>query len=232
MKTCIFTYDFPHEKTYQGMCRMICEGKAPSYIFAAPRVELKHYHSKIRITPQGLKTPSTKLFAKNFDIPYIVMPHNSKECIEIVRREKITLGVVLGARIMSKELIDSFEIGILNLHPGLLPLNRGLDAIKWAIIKDWKQGVTAHLIDNRVDRGSLICKDEISIYTNDSLLDIHIRIMSLEYDMMISALDMLADGERGYPVIECGEYHNTMPWDIEKDLMVAFMNYKLKRAIK
>jgi|TARA_Y100000034_G_scaffold32726_1_gene40143 phosphoribosylglycinamide formyltransferase-1 len=211
---------------------MVCEGKIPSHIFAAPRVELTHYQSKIRIAPQGLKTPSTKLLAKNFDIPYIVVPHNSKECIEIVRREKITLGLVLGARIMSKELIDSFEIGILNLHPGLLPLNRGLDAIKWAVIKDWDQGVTAHLIDGQVDRGLLICKNRLLIYSDDNLLDIYIRIMRLEYDTLISALDMIAGGVVGYPVKEYGPYHNSMPPEIEKDLMVTFMNYKLNRAIQ
>jgi len=53
---------------------------------------------------------------------------------------------------MFEDIINAFKIGVLNMHPGILPDNRGLDTIKWAIMKDMKQGVSCHLISKEIDR--------------------------------------------------------------------------------
>ena len=50
-----------------------------------------------------------------------------------------------------KNVIDSFSNGIINFHPGVLPENRGLDNLKWAIYNNLPQGVTTHLIDENID---------------------------------------------------------------------------------
>ena len=54
-------------------------------------------------------------------------------------KEKFDLGIIAGSRIIKKKVINEFKIGILNMHPGLLPLNRGLDTHKWAVFKNWPQ---------------------------------------------------------------------------------------------
>ena len=45
-------------------------------------------------------------------------------------KRKYDLGIILGSRII-KNIINKFKIGILNMHPGILPYNRGLDTHKW-----------------------------------------------------------------------------------------------------
>ena len=55
------------------------------------------------------------------------------------------------------------------MHPGILPQNRGLDSVKWAIAKGIPQGVTCHIIDKNIDRGLKIIQEEIIIYNDDSL---------------------------------------------------------------
>src|SRR3990167_1962069 len=41
---------------------------------------------------------------------------------------------------------------ILNVHPGLLPHNRGVDSFKRSLVNEWPFGVTLHVIDEQIDR--------------------------------------------------------------------------------
>ena len=43
-----------------------------------------------------------------------------------------------------------FDTGIINIHPGLLPENRGLDNIKWALYHNMPQGLTVNFIRKRL----------------------------------------------------------------------------------
>ena len=62
------------------------------------------------------------------------------------------------------------------MHPGILPKNRGLDPHKWAILKNWPQGVTCHLINEKIDLGKLINKKIIKVFNDDTLVDINYRL--------------------------------------------------------
>ena len=52
--------------------------------------------------------------------------HNSKEALDFYNSVKPDYGIILGARILSRDVIDFFKFGIFNFHRGLLPQNRGL----------------------------------------------------------------------------------------------------------
>ena len=116
------------------------------------------------------------------------------------------------------------------MHPGLLPENRGLDNLKWAIIKGQKQGVTTHLIDSNIDRGFMIDKQEIKVYKDDTLVDIHLRLQSKEQKMMIEAVKMLKSNPKiKLPILSNGKHYNrSVPPEIEKDLKKYFLKYKDK----
>ena len=77
------------------------------------------------------------------------------------------------------------------MHPGILPKNRGLDTHKWAIINNVKQGVTCHLINEKVDLGKMICKKNINIFQQDTLVDINYRLQNLELKLMIDSIKIL-----------------------------------------
>ena len=47
------------------------------------------------------------------------------------------------------------------MHPGLLPLNRGLDTHKWAILKKLASRDYCHLIDSKIDLGKFICSKKL-----------------------------------------------------------------------
>ena len=75
---------------------------------------------------------------------------------------------------------------ILNAHPGVLPINRGLDSFKWGIIKKYPIGVTLHKIDAQIDRGLIICTKYLKIKKNDDLKAIVKRSFNAECNLLIN----------------------------------------------
>lgn len=224
----VFAYNWPHGKTQAGIFNLCMSGFKPDVVFCADPVELKFYKSKIRIGPKDLHNYDTKDLCKYFGIKNIVIKHNSLECEKIIKDMNLDVGIILGARILKENIVNAFNVGIINMHPGVLPENRGLDNLKWAIIKGLKQGVTSHFIDSNIDRGRLIECQEIKVYKDDTLLDIHLRLQSKEQTMMIDALRKIQEEDfvKGLSFLPSGKnYHRSVPPEIEKDLMIHFKKY-------
>jgi len=228
LKIGVFAYNWPHYKSQSGIFNLCFSGFKPEIAFCADPVELKFYRSKKRIGPKDLYVHNTRDLCDYFKIKNIVIKHNSTDCENIIRDMNLDVGVILGARILKEHIINAFNIGIINMHPGILPENRGLDNLKWAIIKGLKQGVTTHLVDANIDRGRMIDRQEISVYKDDTLVDIHMRLQSKEQEMLIDALKHLdvSRSVEDLPLLSHGKnYHRSVPPEIEKDLMKHFSLY-------
>ncbi len=225
MRIGVFAYNFEHKKTQEGLMWLFMNGYKVDCIFAADPVELKFYQSKIRLSPKKLSYMHPKEIANTMDVPYHVVVHNSKDCEELIRKYNLDVGIVLGARILKENVINAFNVGVLNMHPGLLPENRGLDTIKWAILNDLKQGVSCHLISKEIDKGSLIIKKEIEVFEDDTLLDIFLRIQNMEQVLMIESLRIL-ESKKNFEKVEEGTYNKSVPSELEAKLFEKFETYK------
>ena len=145
MKIGVFAYNFAHRKTQEGLLRLFLEGYPVRCVMAANAVKLGIYQSQIRTSPKDLSYVHPQRIADRLGIDYHVVKHNSVACQDLIRGYDLDLGIILGARILKPNIINGFNTGIMNLHPGLLPQNRGLDSMKWAILRNLPQGATAHL---------------------------------------------------------------------------------------
>jgi len=184
LKYVLFAYNFNHRKTRDFIIMMEKLGCNLDYILAAPKVKLNLPESKIRTSVKSKEYFHPKEIAEMFDIPYFVVHHNSEECRKILKKRGADIGIISGARIISKDTIDAFSYGIINFHPGIIPINRGLDNLKWAIELNIPQGITAHFIDKRVDAGRIILKKEIPIYQDDTLFDVQQRLYDTQLELM------------------------------------------------
>ncbi len=72
---------------------------------------------------------------------------------------------------------------IINAHPGLLPENRGVDAFKWAIVHRWPVGISLHVIDRHIDRGTLLHRMRIPVLPTDTFRDVTDRAYEMECDL-------------------------------------------------
>lgn len=226
MRVGVFAYNFEHKKTQEGLLNLFLQGFEVACVLAADAIPLTFYQSKIRVAPKGLAYTHPRDIAERLGIPYHVTGHNSSEALDLVRTYELDVGVILGARILKPPIIDAFTIGVLNMHPGLLPQNRGLDNLKWAILKGIKQGVSCHLIDREIDRGKLILRRILPVYEDDTLIDIFLRIQNVEQLMMVESLHLLASGKRDFPAVEAGNYFKAVPPGEEKNLLSVFEQYK------
>lgn len=225
----IFAYNFKHWKTQVGIQNLILSGLKPKVVLAADPVKLNIHRSNVRTNPRGLFLFHPKEVATAHNIDYHVVKHNSMETSKLVIDYQLDLGVILGARILKPIAFKNFTKGVLNMHPGLLPDNRGLDTIKWAILRGSPQGVTTHIIDANIDRGLLVDKQKIEIYKDDSLVDIQIRIHNLEQKMMLESIEEISkNGISKFCKLGEGRYNPPLTSQIEAALSHEFQDYKRK----
>lgn len=227
----VFAYSFPHKKTYEGLMALLAHGIKPDLVVAAGFKVLPIKASPTRVGPQGLAFPTAEVVCRQFGVEYIESDHDAAELVARLELEQPSTGVILGARILKTPVIAPFRKGILNLHPGVLPHNRGLDNLKWAIINTLPQGVTSHLIDSAIDRGRLIKRRIIDVFADDTLLDINLRIQNTEIQLLTESVRAIEEGDpTRFPELGEGEYNTSMPPDVDARMLTIFPAYRSNYA--
>ena len=226
MKICVFAYNFKHKKTQETLIHLYLNNIKVHSIFAANKVKVKFKNSKIASTINHLDFVHPKKIAKKINSKYKIIQHDSKKLERILFKEKFDLGIIAGSRIIKKKIISKFRIGILNMHPGILPKNRGLDPHKWAILNNWPQGVTCHLINEKIDLGKLINKKIIKVFNDDTLVDINYRLDNTSLKEMIKAIKKLKKNSKLNFLKNQNNLHSTINSILEKKMLKNFKKYK------
>jgi methionyl-tRNA formyltransferase len=101
-----------------------------------------------------------------------ILPGNrlgDPEVLERVRRMNPDMIVsVLFGYMLKPELIRIPDRGCINLHPSLLPWNRGQYPNVWSIVEGTPSGVTLHYIDEGIDTGDIISEQEVEVEPVDT----------------------------------------------------------------
>lgn len=227
----LFAYDFPHRKTQDFIYHCVIKGYDISTIIAAPSVKLKIPKSTIRSKVRHEQIYHPKEIAEAFNIPYEVLPHNSDETEKLLQNLKPRIGLIAGARILNEKIIKKFKIGIINFHPGLIPEARGLDAMFWSILCDIDLGVTSHLIDEKIDAGSILEVKKIHLNNDDTLFDLSERLYEVQIGMIDSALHKAMNNEAIHLDYRNTTYNKKMSAEFEikvKQHLNAYLRLKTK----
>ncbi len=70
--------------------------------------------------------------------------------------------------ILKPEVIEIPSAGCINMHPGYLPYNRGMNPNVWPIVEGTPAGVTIHYVDPGVDTGDVIAQREVPVEVTDT----------------------------------------------------------------
>lgn len=73
--------------------------------------------------------------------------------------------------------------GCINLHPALLPYNRGAHPNVWSIIDGTPAGVTLHYIDAGVDTGDIIAQREVAVEPWDTGATLYRRLENASVEL-------------------------------------------------
>ena len=101
-------------------------------------------------------SPSLQLFVYSENL------WEQSEFNEILNDADLGVSVLFGHVIPTK-VLEFFGSNIMNLHPSLLPLGRGADPIAWGIIENYRQGVSIHVLEEKLDSGPIISQSEITV---------------------------------------------------------------------
>ena len=112
-------------------------------------------------------------------------------------REKKVEAIALAGymRLVGPSLIEAYPDRIVNIHPSLLPAFPGLHAQKQAIDYGVRvTGVTVHFVDLQMDHGPVILQKCLSVSPEDTEESLVERLLPLEHETYIEALDGLSRG--------------------------------------
>lgn len=217
----IITYDAPHLKTEQVVTRLALR-QVDMVFFALPFVPRPARTAQLAHRPAQDQAVHTRDLARAWGIPwYDIRP-------DAALPVAVPLSLVCGAGLLGERLVRSGRI--LNSHPGLIPVVRGLDAFKWAILKGLPIGNTLHTLDPGVDMGVVHCRRQTPVYTGDTFDTLARRHYELEIDLLCefeTHLDTVSD----VPA-PTEEPFRRMPAALEPQLLDALPGYIDRAARK
>jgi len=98
-------------------------------------------------------------------------------------------------QIIPKEILDTPELGCINVHASLLPKLRGGAPIHHAIIDGYKKtGVTIMFMDEKMDTGDIISQAEYDIKDTDNVGTLHDILSQMGAELLIDTLPQILIG--------------------------------------
>ena len=128
----------------------------------------------------------------------ILQPTNLKDETFIHQLEDLRadLFVVVAFRMLPEVVWAMPPKGTINLHASLLPNYRGAAPINWAVINgDKETGVTSFFIEKEIDTGKVIERAKLPIGENETVGELHDRLMNLGATVIESTIQKIINGE-------------------------------------
>jgi methionyl-tRNA formyltransferase len=146
---------------------------------------------------QKLSISAVKQFALEKGLP-VIQPDKLKnpEFLEQLKSLKADLQIVVAFRMLPEVVWNMPPLGTFNLHASLLPQYRGAAPLNWAIINGEKEtGVTTFLLSHEIDTGRILFTEKNPINNNDTVGDLHDRLMIIGASLVLKTVNALALGD-------------------------------------
>ena len=151
-----------------------------------------------RKTRRG-KIVSTSIykFCEKNNLRCITPDQFSDTIVDDISGIKADLGIVYAyGKIIPQSIIDSTELGIMNLHCSLLPAYRGAAPIQYALINnETKTGVTYFEINEKLDEGKAILSRSYNIKESDNCASIQDNLTNIAVECCSEAIDKMCAKE-------------------------------------
>lgn len=133
---------------------------------------------------------------------------------------------MMGGGILKDYIINTAKIGVLNAHPGILPLIRGVDAIKHSVLNEVPIGITGHFIDAGIDTGAIIDRYWLPIGKDDTFDEVVSRSDDLSVAVMVKLAFDIMNGKKLTTLQQNKRYKLYKRLGIEKSKNVTDKFYK------
>lgn len=146
------------------------------------------------------KTKSGRIYLDDFcrenNVDLVKIRHiNDEEAIEAIKAKEIDWLFIIGwSQIAGEEVLNAPKLGVLGIHPTLLPEGRGRAPIPWAILKGLEMtGVTLFRLDGGVDTGDIVAQEILPIASDETATSLYSRVQKAHRTLLRSIWKDLVD---------------------------------------
>ena len=139
---------------------------------------------------QKITQSEVKIYAEKNNIK-ILQPDNlkDKEFINKIIEINPDIIIVVAFRKIPAEIFSIPKYGTINLHASLLPNYRGAAPINWCLINnEVKTGVTTFFINEKIDQGDILLKEEVNISDMDNFGSLYNKLSSIGSRLLITTI--------------------------------------------
>lgn len=108
----------------------------------------------------------------SLDVPMATWPHlpategDGPDCV---------LSVLFGYR-LGPDILSTARWRAINLHPALLPHNRGAAPNVWPLVDGSPAGTTLHVMEASIDTGPVLCQQEVPVEPDDTAATLYYKL--------------------------------------------------------
>jgi len=146
--------------------------------------------------------------ARTADIPVSVISHTAfpdrqahdAAVTEVLKQDRAELVILAGyMRILSEEFTNQYCGRMINLHPSLLPLFKGLDTYNRALQSGVEEtGASIHFVTAGLDSGPVISQVKIPILADDNAASLSARLGPLEHKLVVATVELFCQRKVHY----------------------------------
>ena len=139
---------------------------------------------------------------------HLLQPENLKDSAFTKELEFLNADVfiIVAFRMLPKTVWSIPLKGTFNLHASLLPNYRGAAPINWAIINNETiTGATTFYIDDKIDTGAILLKEELAIEPTETVGSLHDKLAPLGASLILKTLDYIATNPTPKPQLLTGD---------------------------
>ena len=129
----------------------------------------------------------------------VLQPEKQKDPEFLARFEALRpdLGLVAAfGQLITRRALEAPRLGFINVHPSLIPKYRGAAPMQWTLIRGDRQGgVSIIKVTPRLDDGDVLLQQAVDIPEDESLEELHDRLAILGGDLLVQAVEALAQGQ-------------------------------------
>jgi len=98
---------------------------------------------------------------------------------------------------VTEDIIEVPEIGTVNLHPSLLPFNRGSHPYIWSLVDGTPAGVSIHYMNDKIDEGPVIARQKVEKKPSDTAETLYERLQARQFELFKQNWGEIKRGVRG-----------------------------------
>ena len=98
-------------------------------------------------------------------------------------------------RILGAGFVARFDGRLINIHPSLLPLHKGLHTHARAIeAGDREHGASVHFVVPALDAGAVLAQARVPVLAGDSADTLAARVLQVEHPLLLASVQLLCSG--------------------------------------